>query len=406
MRLLMLTNGLLYPPQSGGALRAYGILHSLRQANHEVALLSFDHAGSSTSRSILTDLCQSVHSVPPPTRSTSARLRHLLTSGQPDIVQRMDSEPLRSILVQLTQTQDFDAIQFEGLEMATYLPFVRALGLRARLIYDAFNAEFALQQVIASIDALTRSPRGLASALYSRIQAARIYAYERSICQLADAVIAVSDEDAALLQPLRDDRPLTVVPSGIFSASYSSTSPLDLGSAALVFSGKMDYRPNIDAVVWFVNDLLPRITSTVPQARFYIVGQQPTEAVNALAANPNVSVIGAVAEMPPYLSGASVYVAPLRMGSGTRLKLLEAMACGCAIVATSIAAAGLEGSARSTMCIRDESADFADAVTDLLTNADRRTRLGRDARRAVRDHYDWHVLMPRLLKVYEDIGLG
>ncbi len=408
MRLLMLTNGLPYPPQSGGALRAYGLLYCLWRAGHQVTLLSFDatHQPHQKTRTPLSERCEAVHIVAPPSRTSADRLRHLLISRQPDIVQRMHSTTMHAALERIARAGDFDAIQFEGLEMATYMPFAHTFGLRARLIYDAFNAEFALQRTIASIDAAAGSLSGLASAAYSHIQAARIHAYERSLCELADAVIAVSDEDAALLQPLRGARPIAIVPSGIFTADYKQNTALQLGSSALVFTGKMDYRPNIDAAVWFAHDILPHITVTRSDARFWIVGQKPTAAIEALAANPTVSVTGAVSEISPYLYGASVYVAPLRMGSGTRLKLLEAMACGCAIVATPIAAAGLGDAARGSMIIRSGAEEFAAAIVDLLMNVEERETLKTAAQRAVREYYDWQTLMPRLLAVYEGLGLG
>ncbi|MBE0689442.1 MAG: hypothetical protein IH587_04900, partial [Anaerolineae bacterium] len=178
----MLTQNLPYPPTSGGALRAYGLMHSLHAHGNRLTLLSF-HDGRKTLTPALEALCASVIAIAHPTRTHLMRLQQLLLTTQPDIVQRMSSDEMRATLAQQLRTQDYDAVLFEGLEMATYLPYARTLKSRAKLVYDAFNAEYALQRTIARVDA--RNLRRLPAAIYSRVQAARIYAYERAICETA-----------------------------------------------------------------------------------------------------------------------------------------------------------------------------------------------------------------------------
>src|SRR5690606_2240837 len=128
----------------------------------------------------------------------------------------------------------------------------------------------------------------------------------------------------------------------------------------------MDYRPNVDAMQWFTGSVLPLIHERIPDARLYIVGQKPHASLQTLREMDQVEVTGWVAEIQPFLHAAGVYIAPLRMGSGTRLKILEAMAAGCAVVATSIAVAGLQAEARRAMIIADSEGNFANAVIRLL----------------------------------------
>ncbi|MDX2136732.1 MAG: glycosyltransferase [Chloroflexota bacterium] len=404
MRLLLLTSSLPYPPQSGGALRAFGILRSLFDAGHHVTLLSFDDSSGDLASTPLADLCEMIITVPPPAhRSKLARIRQLLTSDQPDIVGRMANAAMQAKLSELC-CQQFDAIQFEGIEMATYLAHAASTGTRAALIYDAFNAEYALQRQIADIE--KAAPGRLYAAVYSELQARRIYKLEQQLCQRASAVIAVSQEDADLLRPLRGSRPLHIVPSGIFTADYVAADQMDLGNQALIFTGKMDYRPNMDAALWFADAILPQIRAAAPAARFVIVGQQPGAALDTLTTQPDIVLTGRVPQVQPYLHSAAVYVAPLRMGSGTRLKLLEAMASGCAIVATSVAAAGLDEATQNSMFIADEPSAFAEAILSLLGDPDRRQHMGAQAQQVVRSRYDWAALAPRLLRVYEELGIG
>lgn len=405
MRLLMLTPSLPYPPHQGGALRNYGLLHGLSAAGHEITLLCFHDDSVPVEATPLADLCAAVQTVPPPARSAAQRLLDLAASPQPDLARRLQDSAFSARLAGLLAAQPFDLVQLEGLEMAGWLPQVRAAQPCARLCYDAHNAEYALQRAIYAVD--RRSPRRWPAAAYSLIQSRRILAFERDVCQRVDCVLAVSDEDAVALRPFRADACVHVVPNGIFAADYASAAEqLDLGQHALVFTGKMDYRPNMDAMLWFASAVLPQIQRAVPTARLYIVGQRPHARLERLRDQPGVFITGWVKTVQPFLSAAAVYVAPLRMGSGTRLKLLEAMAAGCAVVATRTAAAGLPPAVTDALVLADHADALANAVIALLHDPDRRAALGRAAQAAVGQHYDWSVLIPRLLAAYKDCGFG
>src|SRR5262249_25622978 len=146
----------------------------------------------------LAGYCQRIQVVAPPERSKANRIRDLLFSNQPDIAKRLYSEDFYTCLQQLVSEQPFDLIQFEGIEVACYLPLLRKMGVQAKLCYDAFNAEAALQRLIFLVD--RGNIRRWPMAGYSLLQAQRIAQFERTVCQQADGVIAVSAEDAAILR--------------------------------------------------------------------------------------------------------------------------------------------------------------------------------------------------------------
>ena len=185
-----------------------------------------------------------------------------------------------------------------------------------------------------------------------------------------------------------------------------SSEELDLGRDTLVFTGKMDYRPNVDAMTWFTSDILPLVQAEFPDTRLYIVGQKPHSRLEKLRHKNNVEITGWVQDVQPFLRGAGVYVAPLRMGSGTRLKILEAMASGCAVVATTIAISGMREEAKQALMVKDDEESMSKAIIDLLKNPAQRTALGKNAQRFVKQYYDWPVLIPDLLHIYQDIGIG
>jgi glycosyltransferase involved in cell wall biosynthesis len=173
-----------------------------------------------------------------------------------------------------------------------------------------------------------------------------------------------------------------------------------MGEAALVFTGKMDFRPNVDGMLWFARGVLPRVRQVVPNAHLWIVGQRPHRRLEPLGEERGITLTGWVEETQPYIAGAAVYVAPLRMGGGTRLKLLEAMALERAVVATRLGAEGFPIADGRELVLADTEEEFARATIGLLQDPRRRAELGHTARRFVREGYDWQVLIPRLEKAW------
>ncbi|MGJ3239014.1 MAG: glycosyltransferase [Anaerolineae bacterium] len=399
MQILIVTASLPYPPASGGAIRVFGILSGLHEAGHTITLLSFGNPDADYAP--LRDLCQQVHVFPPPERSTRERVLTLLTTQQADIETRFYDDAFAQKLLTLMSEHEFDLVQFEAIESASYLPLVREQFPHMPICFDTFNAEADLQRMICQIDRqdLSRLPH----AFYSWIQSRRIAQYEGMLCRMADLVIAVSPEDHALLSQYRADERTTILHSGIFVKDYAEAqTDIHYEQPTLIFTGKMDYRPNVDAMLWFADHILP----SVPEAQLVIVGQKPHPRIQHLTERPNIQLTGWVDRIPPYLHAGDVYVAPLRMGSGTRLKILEAMASSCAIVATSIAVSGLSDRTKDALVIADDEADFAEAIRQLLANPQHRQALGEQAREAVAQHYDWSVLIPQLLTAYQEVGIG
>ena len=406
MKVLFVTPNFPFPPQSGSGLRAYGLIRGLREADPSVRvdLLAFAEPGNTPDARPLAQLCGQIRTVATPARSKQARIRTLLFSGRADMAERLACAAMRVQLHEMLAAQRYDYILYVGLETAIYMPLARQLQPDARQIYDAANVEHVLQQRIGMVD--RRAPKRLPAALYSALQVGRIRRAESALCKSADIVTAVSDEDARQLAGFRPDRQITVVPNGIFVEDYAhAEDTLDLEPHALVFTGKMDYRPNIDAMQWFCADVLPRISEPIPDVRLYIVGQKPHPSIAALG-SAHVQITGWVPSVAPFLHQAAVYVTPLRVGSGTRLKLLEAAAAGCAIVSTPLGAEGLHPDLQAAMRLVDGADRFASAVVTLLRDADARAQLGVQAEAAAREHYDWSAIIPRLTRVLEQDAHG
>ncbi len=401
MKILLLTPDLPYPSESGAALRNMGIIRGLRAAGHEVSLLSFRGDPKALLSNPLMELCAAGHTVALPTRTRIKRLIRLLTSTRADMESRLASAAYERVLRHWLQTERFDIVQFSGIEMGGYLEQILSAKGSAKVIYDALNAEADLQRLIASVDAgeLRRIP----AALYSSIQARRLARFEARVCRDVDAVIAVSKEDRDLLQRYRG-APVTVMSNGVEVADYRPPPGNVRARGHIVFSGKMDYRPNVDAVEWLGKVIMPRVWDSEPAACLSIVGRNPHTRLQELASDQRIRLTGWVESVLPYFHEAALFVAPLRMGSGTRLKILQAMAAGCAVLSTSVGAAGLNSQARGALEIADDADAFARAIVGLLQDDARRRELGARALEMVSEYYDWPVLTPKLLCVYESLA--
>jgi len=431
-------------------MRNFGLIRWLSE-RHTISLLSFgesdqiDESGELVQHvaAPLLAVCQRVETVPlPPVRSLMRRGRDTFAQRLPDMALRLASSAYAEKLAAWLAREPFDIVHIEGIEMAPYLDLLvqkqeiekqarfgerPAPGSRTPLIiFDDHNCEYMLQRSYALVDA--RNPRRWAGASYSFIQWQKLRRYEADVCRRAHRVLAVSQTDAEALRQIVPELSIAVIPNGIDTDRYQSRPPDETHgpqaspTPTLVFTGKMDFRPNVDAVSWFAKAIWPHIRAEVPDARFLAVGQRPHPSLDRLCADPSITLTGWVEEIQPYIDNATVYVAPLRMGSGTRLKLLQAMASGKAIVSTRTGAEGLAGAVpgypaalpkelcpisgtatgdQELILVNDDDPiGFANAVVRLLRDPERRAVLGAAARSFVKTHYDWRVIVPRLEAVY------
>jgi len=402
-RILFLTPQLPYPPQQGTAIRNYNLIAQVAQ-RHEVHLLSFDtEEQAPVELGPLRDLCGSVQTVAVPRRSKGSRLWTVLTSPSPDLHHRLFSHSFHDSLAGVLEQVRPQVVEIEGLEMAQY-------GLGAQHIasspeplwvFDAHNAEYVLQQRVFETD--VRRPRRWLGALYSWLQWHKLRSYEASVCRRADRVLACSKVDAMALARLVPGLQVVVVPNGVDISHYQpgNIAPAPLGDQALVFTGKMDFRPNVDAVLWFGSQVWPRVQQAEPNARFYIVGRDPHPRLDPLAEMPGVTLTGFVDDIRPYIAAASVYVVPLLTGGGTRLKVLEAMSTGKALVSTTLGCEGIDAQPGRDLILADEADQFASQVVALLRDVPRREALGRAARAFVERNFDWTMVTAPLEQVYE-----
>ncbi len=405
-RVLFLTSELPYPPHQGMAIRAYNLIAGLRE-RFRVDLYSLSSSPEAAQHAAaLRQVCERVEVLPAPTRTRAQRVRALLTTRLPDMALRAYSPAFQDAVLRALAERDYAILHVESIEMAPYALAALEAGLprRPRIVFDDLNAEYLLQKRVFETD--LRNPRRWIGAAYSFVQWRRLARYERQVCRLADCVVAVSEWDRDALAHLAPGANIRVVPNGIDAAHYLGYTPDGEDPTAgtpgpkLVFTGKMDFRPNVDAVCWFADAILPRIQAHVPDVHLYIVGQRPSPAVQALGSRPGITVTGFVPDVRPYIAAADVYVVPMRMGGGTRLKVLEAMTLGKAIVSTSLGCEGYGLTPGRELVVADDAARFADETVALVRDPARRAQLGTLAREFAVSRYDWSRIVPLLEQAY------
>jgi glycosyltransferase involved in cell wall biosynthesis len=260
------------------------------------------------------------------------------------------------------------------------------------------NVESALWQRMASTEA---NP---VKRFAYRLEANKMSRYERSALCKFHHVIAVSEHDRQQMLAMDPACAITVVPTGVDTQKYGVAPPASANPPRIVFTGSMDWEPNIDAVAYFCQQIFPGILAEFPLAKFQIVGRSPHSRVQKLA-SPSIEVTGTVPSVADYLRDATVVVVPLRIGGGTRLKIFEAMAMGKALVSTSIGAEGLDVVSGRDLVLADDATSQIQAITLLMRDSALRRRYEQAAAQLAAQ-YDWSNIERRFTEVLQEVSRG
>jgi sugar transferase (PEP-CTERM/EpsH1 system associated) len=393
MRILWLKSDLLLPLDKGGKIRTFHLMRRLAR-RHEITYLAFAEPGVSPSDvEGMREVAARVITIPRAEAPKSSfrfytSVAAHLADPLPYAVAKYRSRAYRAAVQACLDERRFDLIVCDFLVPAVNLP--RELPCPAVIFTHNVESEIWRRH--------TETKSGWLDRQLYRAQYRRMLRFEERTLERFEGVLAVSEADRrtfARIYPGTVRKPVHVVPTGVDTEYFAST-PSDSQSRRLVFTGSMDWLPNEDAMLFFCREVLPRVRLEEPETTLSIVGRAPTPAVVKLGAEPGVHVTGRVDDVRPFMRDAAVYIVPLRIGGGTRLKIFEAMAMGRAVVSTTIGAEGLPITDGVHVRLADRPEDFARALVHLLRHAAERRRLEEAARRLVAEHYDWSSVAGQL----------
>lgn len=381
MRILWLSPFLLHPTNTGGQIRSLGIVRELHRL-HEIHFVAFQRSGQDSSVQLASEYASAVYTVPhdPPARGSAAFLPQAAASlfaKTPLAVSRYTSASIQLLLAGVREKLSFDCLVCDFLFMVSNVN----ASLEEYVLFQ-HNVETVIWERHAE---QARNP--ITRAFYAS-QARKMARVEREACRRARHVIAVSDADAQRMRDRFGVSRVSSTPTGVDLEHYAAPQDHPITSD-LVFSGGMNWLPNIHGMRWFCAEAWPLIRRKRPQTTLTIVGRDPTPEVLEMGRLPGVTVTGTVDDIRPYLWGSRVSIVPLHIGGGTRLKIYEAMGASLPVVSTTIGAEGLTYHAGEDLRLADTAGDFVAACLELLDNETERRRQAQQARRLVEDHYSW-----------------
>ena len=399
MKILFLSLRCPYPPHRGDRIRSYNFIKQLSK-QHAVTLVYFAESE--------TDIEAAKHLEPFCERIEWVRFHRsfaFLNTGvhclsrHPLQLHYWYAPQMQRKINELLAQERFELIHAQLFRMGQYVTAVegpiKVLDLCDSLALNlSRRAELESNPWLAKIKLDCTPKRFLV-----KLEEKRVRRYEVDIMKAFDCgtVVARFDRDYLLAQD--DTLNLSIVPMGV-DLGYFQPKSITESTPMLLFTGTMNYFPNADAAIYFCNEVFPRIRERHPKVCFYIVGNHPSEPVKRLEAQDGVVVTGYVPDVRPYFEKASVFVAPLRAGSGIQTKNLEAMAMEVPVVTTSVGAMGLEADIGKELLVADTPADFAEQVVHLLDNECLRKTLAQTARSRVENSYSWEAIGDRLKHVY------
>ncbi|NQT19887.1 MAG: glycosyltransferase [Planctomycetes bacterium] len=385
MKYLIHVSQLFYPADTGGKIRSSNLFERLSE-QHDVTIVCFRQPCESNGQLEKMRRCCSRLVVidRPMTQRYTARFYWELTanlfSRYPYMMRRHSDRRVTERVEQLLGEDHFDVLLCDFLQPSQNLISVP---IAPKILFQHNVESVILKRYYEqAANPVTKA--------YFYLQWRKLFRSEKRMAQTYDHCIMVSEQDCQTMADLYGVGNTSAIPTGV-DVEYFRPGEPEAERNNLIFTGSMDWLPNEDAMIFFAGQILPLIRRKL-DVKFWIVGRNPTPAVQRLAEeNADVEVTGTVDDVRPFIDRASVYVVPLRVGGGTRIKIFEAMAMGKAVVSTRVGAEGLPVSDGENIILADEPEQFARKTIELLEHNDARSRLGEAACRLVRENYTWDV---------------
>lgn len=380
------------PPTFGGALREYYLLESLTR-EHNVTVLTYGNSKQYDDFiKDFGDKIDALHMIRPPWERKYRRVAQLYSLGSARSYYHHEncSDEMQRKIDYLLSIEKFDAVHCE-FSVTGNFKFEKDI----IKVLNTHNVEY---ENFRRMWKKSNSP--VRKWFYHR-EYKKVKAEELKSLRKQDIILSTSEEDKKIMQEDVPEVDNYVIPNGV-DTSFFTPSDEEPEPFSLVFTGMMGYTPNNDGMLYFLDEIFPLIRQKIPEVKIYVVGSHPREALKKRASD-NIIVTGFVDDVRPYVWRSNVFVVPLRMGSGTRLKVVEALAMKKPVVSTALGCEGIEVTHGESILIEDEPSDFSDAVVKLLKDEQLKKKLTGNGYDLVRENYEWSVIGERMLEVYDSL---
>jgi len=394
MNILFVTTKTPLPMDDGHSLRDFNILRQLAK-EHRTHLISTVKAEREWGYvSDLEKICASVQLVEVPANRSklalAATLIESLIKRKAFVTVKYDLPAMRQAIRKTLAENTIDFVHLGILSLAVYLDEVTGYPVAL----DEHNVESALlQRRLTTETGIGR--------LFYRWQQQWLEDFEKEVARGVTHIWSCSDIDAKQLRQFAPQTPVTVIPNGVDRDYFQPLAGVRVEEESLVFVGGLNWHPNLDGLRWFDREILPLLLPKHPGLRLHIIGDGP----QPLWRHKNsIICYGRVEDIRPYMAKAAVFIVPLRIGGGTRLKILNAMAAGCCVVATSIGAEGLAAVNGENILVGDSAGQFAEQILAVFASVALREKIGKNAELFIRDNYDWELIGERLRTEVAQLG--
>ena len=394
MRILQLSPRVPFPLTDGGALGIFNITKNLAALGHEVHMVALSRTGIEETDELERSCTLSV--VQADTRTTRTGALAALFSRMPYTIKKYWQSQVARRILEIATEGKFDLVHADHLHMARY----------GQLVSDELGIPLAIREhnfESTIVERFYQNQRNPLLRAYGYLEYKKLARYEKNMCGKADLNVMITEEDQSRLRSMDSAVKTVVVPAGVdidfFRPARSIPGDGPVPELSILSVASMDWFPNVDAVLWFCDEVLPKILETHPSAVFQIVGRGVPDAVRAKASD-NVKIIGFVDDVRDYMERALVMVVPLRIGGGMRLKILNALAMAKAVVSTPIGCEGIAVEDGVNISVAEEGAEFATRVSELLSDAALREKMGGSGLAFVRESHTWPKLIADLESEY------
>lgn len=397
MRILQLCNKPPFPPKDGGCIAMHNITRGLLDAGHEVKVMTiFTHKHDLELENLSEEYIAStdIEGVFVDTKVNLVDAFSSLITQDSYNVSRFFSADFDMKLTRLLRKKNFDIIHLESLFMTPYIGTIRRLS-KAKIVLRSHNLEYIIWERVAS------GTKNLAKRAYLKYLSKKLKEYELSVIHDVDGIASISMSDERKYRDLGVQRPLINIPFGIDLKNYTPQ-PYSRGKVTLFHIGSMDWRPNLEGILWFIEDVWPQLHTAHPELELHLAGRGLSEDMLPEKMK-KVMIHGEVEDAREFMADHSIMIVPLLSAGGIRVKIIEGMALGKAIVSTSIGAEGIDYSDGKNLVLADDANSFAAAIAALVSQPSEIQQIGQHARHLTVSDFDNQNLIAHLVKFYEQL---